>query len=480
MQNEERRNIQTPLPTEPKKHPFEFIAHEFAVSAVDNSKKIQKLGKSQQTIWDYLESQGESGVMPSPQKLLDLLSLKSTSSMGGHITRIQRVGLIERLLRKNEHFEAALEPRTDATTYDACLDFIRVADFGQITTGQKNVDRIYTRIFRDVPRHALPPTKNENDFFIAKMKNENLTRAYGITAADTLIFNRRLPDDIYKGVFVLTKSNRGELSIKYLNHRKKLLYSVKPKKKKNFSLDQIDLGTRCIPADKVIVIGYLHVVPLLPTDSRRNAVTVYEEAQSDMDTPNTEDMQDGGHGKDTSPSVTRSVGEERGKLDAQSGETESDTHAQINESAGRKDESDASTGGADTPGWGVKFEKFYEREHQAFFKRLDELTRPVRVNDRVFNQIFGEGTVIEVYTDFRNRTYPTVTFDNFKNVGELNKLTLPWNRFTRITPFSQPHAPGMLDAFMPAGARTALHTAKTAALATDFEAVPIDSTESIL
>ena len=262
---------QVQFPSASKLDPFVAVARVFAPTN-DNLRNTQGLTEFQQRVFDLIMPHGENGLMPTLGEIADLLRLKSENNVSSHLDNIERTGSIARLLRKNNEIAAACEPMSGATVHDTEFHFMRIPDFGLVSNGQKNVARICTKLFRKVPRSALPAKTNDDDFFIISTKNEDLRKTYEITETDMLIFNRRLPNDSRKGVFVLINSNRGELSIKYLNRSNNLLYSVMKKKNKNVSLHRPDLSSRSIRVDRVSIIGWLHGIPILPNDARKEAI----------------------------------------------------------------------------------------------------------------------------------------------------------------------------------------------------------------
>jgi repressor LexA len=140
-------------------------------------------GDNQQKILDFIRSEVQTkGYPPSVREIGDAVGLKSTSTVHGHLTRLEKKGLLHRDSMKPRAMEVLGEdlfPRLNA---------VPVPLVGRVTAGvpilaEENIEE----------NIALPESLvGEGNFFVLHVKGESMIRA-GILDGDFVVV-RQQPD----------------------------------------------------------------------------------------------------------------------------------------------------------------------------------------------------------------------------------------------------------------------------------------------
>lgn len=93
---------------------------------------MKELGKKQKQIFDYLKSEIKlKGYPPSVREICDAVGLKSTSTVHGHLDRLEKKGYIKRNPTKPRAIEI-LEPNF----YNNRTELVEIPIVGKITAGE--------------------------------------------------------------------------------------------------------------------------------------------------------------------------------------------------------------------------------------------------------------------------------------------------------------------------------------------------------
>ena len=93
---------------------------------------MSDLSVKQQQILDYLKSEvREKGYPPSVREICDAINLKSTSTVHGHLTRLEKKGYI----RRDPSKPRAIEILDDEPVFEENQQVVNVPIIGTITAG---------------------------------------------------------------------------------------------------------------------------------------------------------------------------------------------------------------------------------------------------------------------------------------------------------------------------------------------------------
>ena len=138
-------------------------------------------GKSQE-ILDYIKQQQmEKGYPPSVREICEAVGLKSTSTVHGHLDRLEKKGHIRRDKTKPRAIEIL-----DEDTYYIPKDLVYVPVLGRVTAGQpilavENIEETFP-----LPSQYLP----NSDVFMLKVEGESMIGA-GIFDGDQVIVKKQ-------------------------------------------------------------------------------------------------------------------------------------------------------------------------------------------------------------------------------------------------------------------------------------------------
>ncbi len=138
-------------------------------------------GDNQAKILAFIKSEiQEKGYPPSVREICDAVGLKSTSTVHGHLQRLQKKGLIHRDAMKPRAMEVLGDPSFNRQ------DMVQVPVLGRVTAGipilaQENVEDQFT-----LPANFL----GEGEHFVLRVRGESMINA-GILDGDFLIVRKQ-------------------------------------------------------------------------------------------------------------------------------------------------------------------------------------------------------------------------------------------------------------------------------------------------
>lgn len=138
-------------------------------------------GDNQQRILEYIKAQiQERGYPPSVREIGDAVGLKSTSTVHGHLVRLEKKGLLHRDSMKTRAMEITNDPSF------ARRNTVAVPVVGRVTAGipilaEENIDE-----FMYIPEEMI----GDGEHFILWVKGESMIRA-GIMDGDHVIVHKQ-------------------------------------------------------------------------------------------------------------------------------------------------------------------------------------------------------------------------------------------------------------------------------------------------
>ncbi|MGI6113596.1 MAG: transcriptional repressor LexA [Mahellales bacterium] len=146
------------------------------------------LSKKQKRILDFIKSEIEKkGYPPSVREICDGVGLKSTSTVHGYLTRLEKKGFIRRDATKPRTIEVLQEGSCDyAPSYAPSKEMISVPIVGKVTAGQpilavENIEDTFP-----LPYNFL----QTGDTFILRVAGESMINA-GILDGDYIIVKQQ-------------------------------------------------------------------------------------------------------------------------------------------------------------------------------------------------------------------------------------------------------------------------------------------------
>lgn len=137
---------------------------------------MQKLSNPQQIIYDFIKShQEEKGYPPSVREICEAVGLKSTSTVHGHLERLERKGIIRRDPAKPRAIELVEVQRKKAKMHSTPI-------VGRVTAGAPILAQEEIQGYIPLP---LSLTRSEESFILV-VKGESMINA-GILDGDHLI-----------------------------------------------------------------------------------------------------------------------------------------------------------------------------------------------------------------------------------------------------------------------------------------------------
>ena len=135
-------------------------------------------GDTQQRILDYIENYIEvNGYSPSVRDIGQAVGLKSTSTVHGHLTRLEKKGLLHR---------ASMKPRTIDVTRDDKPQTMKLPILGKVAAGTPILAE------EDADGYVLLPDTiiGNGDHFVLEIRGESMISA-GIMNGDYVVVRRQ-------------------------------------------------------------------------------------------------------------------------------------------------------------------------------------------------------------------------------------------------------------------------------------------------
>lgn len=142
-----------------------------------------KISSKQQEIIEFIKSEiNRKGYPPSVREIGKAVGLKSTSTVHGHLSRLEKKGYIRRDPTKPRAIEVL---NNDTKEYN---DVIKLPVIGRVTAGSpilavENIDEYYS-----IPRDLVAGYEGES--FILKVRGESMINA-GILDGDYIVVRRQ-------------------------------------------------------------------------------------------------------------------------------------------------------------------------------------------------------------------------------------------------------------------------------------------------
>ena len=139
-------------------------------------------GKSQEILDFIKQQQMEKGYPPSVREICEAVGLKSTSTVHGHLDRLEKKGYI----RRDRTKPRAIEILDEDALFFSSRDFVQVPVLGRVTAGQpilavENIEETFP-----LPSQYLP----NSDVFMLKVMGESMIGA-GIFDGDQVIVKKQ-------------------------------------------------------------------------------------------------------------------------------------------------------------------------------------------------------------------------------------------------------------------------------------------------
>ncbi|MDE4541763.1 transcriptional repressor LexA [Thermoanaerobacterium sp. R66] len=146
-------------------------------------KDVSKISIKQQEIIDFIKSEiKRKGYPPSVREIGKAVGLRSTSTVHGHLSRLEKKGYI----RRDPTKPRAIEVLSNDEKYIS--DVVKLPVIGKVTAGTpilavQNIEEYYS-----VPRDLI--TGYESESFILKVRGESMINA-GILDGDYIIIRKQ-------------------------------------------------------------------------------------------------------------------------------------------------------------------------------------------------------------------------------------------------------------------------------------------------
>ena len=138
-------------------------------------------GDNQQRILEFIKSQIQArGYPPSVREIGDAVGLKSTSTVHGHLVRLEKKGLLHRDSMKPRALEVTNDPAFSRSTT------VAVPVVGRVTAGVPILAEENVEDFFQIPEDML----GDGEHFILWVKGESMIRA-GIMDGDYVIVHKQ-------------------------------------------------------------------------------------------------------------------------------------------------------------------------------------------------------------------------------------------------------------------------------------------------
>lgn len=195
---------------------------------------MQKLTERQQQIYNYLKrTVQEKGYPPSVREIGDAVGLQSSSTVHGHLSRLEDKGYIKRDPTKPRAIEIVNE---ESSNYEPV---IQVPVLGRVTAGVpitaiENIEEYFP-----LPEHFT--TGHNSEIFILSVVGDSMIEA-GILDGDKVIVRKQ--NIAYNGDIIVAMTDEDEATVKTF-YKEKGYYRLQPE---NSTMEPIIL-------DQVTVLG---------------------------------------------------------------------------------------------------------------------------------------------------------------------------------------------------------------------------------
>lgn len=167
---------------------------------------MKKLSKRQKDILDFIKAKvKEKGYPPSVREIGEAVGLASSSTVHGHLTRLEKKGLIRRDPTKPRAIEILDEDLQIGQHYHS--EMIRVPVIGKVTAGQpitavENIEEYFP-----LPAGMV----NDDEVYMLTVQGESMIEA-GILDGDYVIVRKQ--PTAHNGEIVVAMTEDGEATVK--------------------------------------------------------------------------------------------------------------------------------------------------------------------------------------------------------------------------------------------------------------------------
>lgn len=170
---------------------------------------MNKLSSRQQAILDYIQREvREKGYPPSVREIGEAVGLASSSTVHGHLARLEKKGYIRRDPTKPRAIELLVREETE-TVSSTLSDMVMVPLVGKVTAGEpitaiENIDEYYP-----LPRRLMK--SDDDQLFLLTIQGNSMINA-GILDGDYVVVRQQRTAN--NGEIVVAMTNEGEATVK--------------------------------------------------------------------------------------------------------------------------------------------------------------------------------------------------------------------------------------------------------------------------
>jgi repressor LexA len=204
-----------------------------------------KISNRQQAILDFIKSEVRGkGYPPSVREIGEAVGLASSSTVHGHLARLEKKGLIRRDPTKPRAIEILSE---DDSLSQFALSTVRVPVIGKVTAGEpitavENIDEYFP-----LPEHLV----GDDEVFMLTISGDSMINA-GIFDGD-LVIVRQQPHAV-NGDIVVAMTDEGDATVKRF-FKEKNYFRLQPE---NDALEPIILNSVSILGKVIGVFRSIH------------------------------------------------------------------------------------------------------------------------------------------------------------------------------------------------------------------------------
>ena len=160
---------------------------------------MTKLSKRQQMIFDYIKSEvQEKGYPPSVREIAASVGLASSSTVHGHLSRLEGKGYIRRDPTKPRAIEVLLEEDAIPLQKTVTVPLIGKVTAGQPISAIENIEEYFP-----IPEHLIPA---DEKVFMLEVMGESMIEA-GILDGDYVIVRQQQNADNGEIIVAMTEDN---------------------------------------------------------------------------------------------------------------------------------------------------------------------------------------------------------------------------------------------------------------------------------
>lgn len=205
---------------------------------------MSKLSDRQKAILNFIKTEvREKGYPPSVREIGEAVGLASSSTVHGHLERLEKKGLI----RRDPTKPRAIEILTDDGGVEIHSDIVRVPLIGKVTAGEpitavENIEEYYP-----LPSHMV----RGDEVYMLTIQGDSMIEA-GIFDKDHVIVRKQ--SSAHNGEIVVAMTDEGEATVKRF-FKEKSHFRLQPE---NSTMEPIILNNVSILGKVIGVIRQIH------------------------------------------------------------------------------------------------------------------------------------------------------------------------------------------------------------------------------